>query len=270
MSRPLLTRIEEGYLKLFRIAIIVVLTFVLIAALVVGLRGVAGVLASPKAVAPAQSAPAPEVPVDAFLKELEEASGSEAAAPAAPAEAAPAAPDTRIDDQVSAQIAKLFGYYDGYQRACRIAPEAHVDQRTFEAGFDRRVLRGLFEELGDPYIASQDGFEKALLSHPRVIAICIERQGRAQIFWRSMNWHLTQWRTKLKEGAGFEAQEQERFAAETAAEEARVAAAKAEGKAQLMVAAGLLAAFISLALLLIFARIEANLRGVQVIERSAP
>ena len=267
MSRSLLTRIEEGYLKLFRITIIVVLTLVLLATLAIGIQGAFKLMAKPKEVAPAQPAPAPSVSVEEFLKEFDKQPEAEATAPAAPADAAPAPPDTTLDDKVTAQIARLFGYFDGYQRACRIAPDARVDQRTFAASLNRRVLRELFEELGDPYIQSQDGFEKALLSHPRVIEICIARQGRAQVFLTSMNWHLEQWRAKIKEGEEFAAAELERFEAETAAEAARVEAEKAEGKMQLMVAAGLFAVFISLALLLIFAKIESNLRGVRIIER---
>lgn len=272
MTRPLLTRVEEGYLKLFRIAIIIVLTLVLLATILVGGLGVMQTLSSPKPVEPAKTAPAPAVSVEGFLKDFDKqpAADTEPTAPAAPADAAPAKPDNRLDDKVSAQIAKLYGYFDGYQRACRIAADAHVDQRTFEASFDRRVMRGLFEELGDPYILSQADFERTLLSHPRVIEICIARQGRAQVFWTSMNWHLKQWRAALKEAADFEAAERQRVADETAAEEARVAAAKASGKTLIMAAAGLFGVFISLALLLIFAKIEANLRGVQVVERTPP
>ena len=268
MTRPLLTRIEEGYLKLFRIAILVVLTLVLVATVAIGVQGALKTTARPKAIEPAKTAPAPAVSVEEFLKEFDKQPEAEAEAPAGPADAAPAQPDTTLDDKVSAQIARLYGYFDGYQRACRIADDARVDQRTFEASFNRRVMRGLLEELGDPYFQSQDGFEKALLAHPRVIEICVQRQGRAQVFWNSMNWHLEQWRAKIKEGEEFEAAELERVEAETAAEAERVIAEKAAGKAQLMVAAGLFAVFISLALLLIFAKIESNLRGVRVIERS--
>ena len=267
MSRSLLTRIEEGYLKLFRIAIIIILTLVLLATIALAVDGVRKMTAKPVEIAPAQPAPEPSVSVEEFLKEFDKQPEAEASAPATPADAPPAKPDTSLDDKVSAQIARLFGYFDGYQRACRIAPDARVDQRTFEASFNRRVMRDLFEELGDPYIRSQDGFEKALLAHPRVIQICIERQGRAQVFWNSMNWHLEQWRKSIKEGEEFAAAEIERVEAETAAEAARIEAEKAAGKMQLMVAGGLFAVFISHALLLIFAKIEANLRGVRVIER---
>jgi hypothetical protein len=258
MNRPLLTRIEEGYLKLFRIAILVVLTLVLVATVAIGVQGALKTMAQPKAIEPAKTAPAPAVSVEEFLKEFDKQPEAEAEAPAGPADAAPAQPDTTLDDKVSAQIARLYGYFDGYQRACRIADDARVDQRTFEASFNRRVMRGLLEELGDPYFQSQDGFEKALLAHPRVIEICVQRQGR----------HLEQWRAKIKEGEEFEDAELERVEAETAAEAERVIAEKAAGKAQLMVAAGLFGVFISLALLLIFAKIESNLRGVRVIERS--
>jgi hypothetical protein len=123
---------------------------------------------------------------------------------------AQATPDTALDDKVTAQIRKLYGYFDGYQQACRIPLDAQVDRRTFESSFDRRVMRNLFKELGDPYIESQAGFEKALLSHLRIIEICVEKRGRAQVFWTSMNWHLDQWRAKIKESEDFAVAETER------------------------------------------------------------
>ena len=78
MTRPLLTRIEEGYLKLFRIAIIVVLTLVLVATVAIGVQGALKTMARPKAIEPAKTAPAPSVSVEEFLKEFDkqpEASG---------------------------------------------------------------------------------------------------------------------------------------------------------------------------------------------------
>ena len=265
MSRPLLTRIEEAYLKLFRIALLVILTLVLVATLAMAVQGGLKAMTKPQAIAPAREAPAPAVGVDEFIKEFDKQPMPEAPPPV---DAAPAEPDTALDDKVTAQIRKLYGYFDGYQRACRIPADAQVDQRTFESSFNRRVMRGLFAELGDPYIASQAAFEKALLSHPRIIEICIERQGKAQVFWASMNWHLDQWRLKVEEAEEFTVAEAERVERETAEEAARVAAAKAAGMQQLLIALGMFGAFISLALLLIFAKIESNLRGVHVIERA--
>jgi fructose-1-phosphate kinase PfkB-like protein len=83
-----------------------------------------------------------------------------------------------------------------------------------------------------------------------------------------MNWHLEQWRAKIKESEEFAVAETERVERETIAEAARVAATKAAGIQQLLISLGMFGAFFSLALLLIFAKIESNLRGVQVIERA--
>jgi hypothetical protein len=265
MTRPLLARIEDAYLKLFRIALLVILTLVLVATLAMAVQGAMKATTKPQAIEPAREAPAPAVGIDAFIEEFDKQPMPDAPPPA---DATPARPDTALDDKVTAQIRKLYGYFDGYQRACRIPSEAQVDQRTFESSFNRRVMRELFKELGDPYVESQAAFEKALLSHPRIIAICVEKQGRAQVFWTSMNWHLEQWRLKVKESADFADAEAERVERETVEEATRVAAAKAAGVQQLFIALGLFGAFISLALLLIFAKIESNLRGVQVIERA--
>lgn len=267
MTRPWLTRIEDAYLKIFRIALLVLLTLVLVASLAMAVQGARKAMSKPEAIQPAREAPAPAVGIEAFIEEFDKQPMPDTPPPS-DAGGSPAKPDTALDDKVTAQIRKLYGYFDGYQQACRIPLEAQVDQRTFENSFDRRVMRNLFKELGDPYIESQAAFEKALLSHPRIIEICVERRGRAQVFWTSMNWHLEQWRVKVKESEEFAVAEAERVERETAEEAARVAAAKAAGVQQLLISLGMFGAFISLALLLIFAKIESNLRGVQVIERA--
>ena len=267
MTRSLMTRVEEAYLRLFRIALLVLLTLVLVATVAMAVQGAMNAMTKPKAIQPAREAPAPAVGIEAFIEEFDKEPMRDTPPPT-DAGGARAKPDTTLDDKVTAQIRKLYGYFDGYQQVCRIPLDAQVDQRTFESSFDRRMMRNLFKELGDPYIESQAGFEKALLSHPRIIEICVEKRGRAQVFWTSMNWHLDQWRVKIKESEDFAVAETERVERETIAEAARVAATKAAGIQQLLISLGMFGAFFSLALLLIFAKIESNLRGVQVIERA--
>jgi hypothetical protein len=265
MSDPVLKKIEETYLKIFRIVLLIVLTIILIATMYIAGQGLMKLMESPKPVEPAKTAPPPDVSVEKFLERFDEKPVNDP--PPRQTTSAPQKKDTTLDDKVSAQIRKLWAHYDKYQEACRIDPDVRADRQTFEENLNRQVLRNLLQELGDQYFSSQDMFEKMLLESPRAIQICIEKEGRPGIFFTSLNWHQEQWREQKNAADEFNALEKQRFENETNAEELRVAATKVAGTAQLVLAAQIFAAFMALALLLIFAKIESNLRGVQVIEK---
>lgn len=266
--RPWITRLEEVYLKIFRLALLVVLTVVLLVILVVGIQGGTKLLATPKPVDPPQEAPTPEVRIDDFIREFDEQSNAKSAQgrqnQSAPTSSNAAASERSIADaMIASHIGKLFGYFDEYQKACSVPAREMVDRQTFDRGFPRRTLQNMLRRYGDAFLQSQAEFEQALLSHPRVIQICIQREGRARIFLPSIAWHGKQWAASVKASEQFARAEAERVDEETYAEQMRVAAAKTEGMQKLTVVFGSIIVFVALALLLIVAKIEINLRGIQ-------
>lgn len=266
MSGPVLKQIEETYLKIFRIVLLLVLTIILIATLYIAGQGALQFMESPKPVDPAKTAPPPDISVEKFLDQFDEKPVDKA--PPRTVSQPAQKKDTTLDDKVNAQIARLWVHFDKFQVACRIDLNARADKKIFEDGFNLRGMRNLLERLGDEYFISQDLFQKTLLEHPRAIQLCLDKRGRAGIFFPSLEWHADQWIEQKNSAEEFNASEKKRVENETLAEDLRVAAAKAAGTAQLILAAQIFAAFMALALLLIFAKIESNLRGVQVIEKT--
>ena len=59
MTRSLMTRVEEAYLRLFRIALLVLLTLVLVATVAMAVQGAMNPMTKPNAIQPAREAPAP-------------------------------------------------------------------------------------------------------------------------------------------------------------------------------------------------------------------
>ena len=267
MENNNLNKIEDLYLKIFKIVILVVLSITLVVSVVMVLKGTSEYFASPSAPDPAKSAPVPTVGVDTFIKELDkkDAPPPPEQAPAAPVQEKPPVKDTRLDDMVDKYVLNLWTYLDTYQKACKVPNPP--DKETFLKSFRKDIMKSWFEEYGEDFAKSQDSFEKSLLSNQRVIQICIEKEGKAGIFFRSLDWHRTQWVKQLKEGQIFEQKEAQRVAKFEAQEAMRVAEKKAQAFQSLITAISAFGMFMSLALLLIFSKIETNLRGVKVIEK---
>lgn len=263
MSQNVLDKIEGVYLKIFRILLLVILTIALLTSVVLLLKGTTEMFAKPKEPAAPQAASAPSVSVDAFLKVVDPAK-TEAPA-AAPAEPKPAEPrgDKQLDEMTNSYVAKLFGYLEGYQKACGVADP--VDKATFDRSFPKEVLKHWFRSYGQPFAESQDAFEKALLSHPKIIKLCKDSGGRAQIFFNSLDWHRAAWAEQLEAGRRFEADEARRYEIEKIAAIETAAEKRAQSGSTLTAALSSFGVFISLALLLIFSKIEVNLRGARIV-----
>ncbi len=264
MEKNKLVKIEETYLQIFKIGVIVLLTIALIASIFLVLKGLSEMMASPSKADPEKSASKPSVSIDKFLNEFDPKEK-----PAAPKpverETQPAPKDTSLDDMTDAYLAKLWNYYDGYQKSCQVPVQ--VDKDTFLRTFPRHVIRGWFSYFGKDFAESQDAFEKSLLSNKRVIEICKNKDGKAGTFTRSLDWHRDEWQRQLVEIDRFEQKERNRVAQFEREEKIRVAIKHAQAPATLFSALTAFGVFLSLAMLLIFAKIESNLRGIKVLEK---
>jgi hypothetical protein len=265
MENGTLNKVEDLYLKIFKIVILVVLSITLVVSVVMVLKGTSEYFATPSAADPAKSAPTPSVSVDAFIKELDKKDAPPEKEPTAPVEQKPPVQDTRLDDMVDKYVLNLWTYLDAYQKACKVANPP--EKETFLKNFRKDIMKSWFEEYGENFAKSQDTFEKSLLSNQRIIQICIEKEGKAGIFFRSLDWHKNQWAKQVKEGQLFEQKEAQRVAKFEAQEAMRVAEKKAQAFQSLITAISAFVMFMSLALLLIFSKIETNLRGVKIIEK---
>lgn len=263
MKKSVLNKFEEVYLTIFKVVIIVVLSIALIASGVMLVKGLTEMNAKPGTPSPAKKASRPNVNIDKFLEEFDQ---KEQPAPATPQqERKPEVKDTSLDDMVDEYVTKLWTYFDGYQKLCSVANPVSKDD--FMNSFPKQVMKNLFHTYGKEFADSQDKFEKAVLENKRIIQICVEKQGQAQVFFRSIDWHIREYRKQLEEANKFDEQEIARVENETHNEELKAAAKKAQGTQSLIVSLGAFGVFMALMLLLIFSKIESNLRGVKVIEK---
>ena len=153
---------------------------------------------------------------------------------------------------------------NGYQKQCSL--ENPVSKDEFMNTFPKYIFKNLFNAYGEEFAESQDKFEKAVFSNKRVIQICIDKKGQAQVLAASLAWYEKEYSKQLQEAEIFDQQELARVKSEEEHEYTKVAAKKAEGTQSLMVALGAFGVFMALMLLLIFSKIESNLRGVKIIK----
>jgi hypothetical protein len=85
----------------------------------------------------------------------------------------------------------------------------------------------------------------------------------------SLEFHRSNWDRQIKEARQLQSAEQERISAFIEFEANRVVAAKANAYQLLMAAAIAFGLFMGVALILIFSRLESNLRGVQAVVRGS-
>lgn len=251
-------KIELLYLKIFKIVVLVVLTLALVISLVMAVKGAIDYSATPRTPPPAESAPKPNVNIDDFIKQLEPEKEEPPPATKPKAEEPPRK-NSVLDDMVDNHVLKLWTYFDGYQQSCN-AP-TKVDKETFLNGFPKGIMRGWFQSLGQEFAESQDRFVKSLLGNQKVIQYCREKSGKGQIFFRSLDWHKNQYEKQIRDGKLFERNEAKRIQDFEIAEENRVSAEKEKAIISLITALSAFGIFMCLALLLIFSKIETNLRG---------
>jgi len=265
MEHNKINKFEELYLKIFKVVILVVLTLTLVISVVMLLKGAGEYFATPSSAPAAKTAPPPNVSIDNFINSLDPKKPEEPQQKPVQEEEKPPVKDTRLDDMVEKYVGNIWIYVDAYQKACVVPKEATKEE--FMKGFPKHIMKEWFRIWGENFAQSQDKFEKAVLSNQKVINYCKEKEGKAGILFRSLDWHKDQYAKQVREGEKFEKEEAARVAQFEREENARVAMKKAEAFASLMIALSSFGTFMMLALLLIFSKIESNLRGVKIIEK---
>ena len=184
-----------------------------------------------------------------------------------PAEAAPAKPVSktaaRLDDMKAAyekQLSALWSAVQPYQTACGVSPP--LTQEQFVEGLRQSSLEGTIAARDAAYAADQIEFVKRSLSNGSVITLC--KVGKSGIFFAILEYHRRTWDQLRRESKQAEDAEQRRIEEFRRSEFARVAEEHAGGYRWLTLAGIGFASFMSLALVLIFARIESNLRGLKI------
>jgi hypothetical protein len=265
-----LTKIEETYLKLFKVVLLLILSIALLAAIGLGIKGAVDSMAEPQVVAPPSKAPAPSVNFEEFIKSIEKPD-EPAAVPVPPKE--PQAPRTPqvdpLDKMVNMYIENAAVVYEGFEKNCLIEKPMSRDDFLSWEGL-RIFFRKNFEDFGEPFAQSQDQFIKRIYTDPRVVEICIQKEGKGQLFAGGLEWHLNQWIAVLDAAENFDREARNRVQSERMLAGIEAEATQALGIQMLWAALISFGVFMSLALLLIFSKIETNLREVRSVNANNP
>jgi hypothetical protein len=258
------------FLRIFKVVLLAAMTLSLLAAIVFAAYAGYGFFhaQAPKEPTPAAEPPKQEVDFDKLLKEL-----------------TPPPDDSKQSDRKGAGNEKDGGraagpvalrYLEDATKLFRCASEfaktidAPVEQEE-PMGAQARIerLRAQMEKLavetatrGDRYVADSVRFTCSALANQKLIE-WYKQKKPANVFYGTLSFHLREWDRIQQERADFAAREAARVAKERAEEEARVITERAQAFVSLMIAGIAFAIFMAMALYLIFAKIESNLRDLK-------
>lgn len=253
--------IENLFLKIFKVTVLVLMTLALVAVFV--LAGAAAWEFSKRPVepAPAQKAPEKDITLDELRRELLKQGQPQAQQPAAPA----SAPQVPNKLKYLEEVTRLYRCSIDFARAVG----AEIEEGNSAAEAQRlEDLRQQTEKLadgsplrGEKWVKSAVQFTCAALQDPQIIAMRKEGKVRG-VFFPVLNFHIARWDQIARERQEFEQAEKARVERQKAEEAARIAVARATGLQYLIAAGAAFGVFMALALYLILARIEINLRSI--------
>lgn len=263
MSKDRMKKIEEFYLQIFKFVVLIVLSLALVASGVMAAKGISEFFARPGRPVPARKAPKPSVDTNEFIRSFDvkvkpvdtPVEPAKAAAPNEPAK------DHSLDDMVDSYLGKIWVYADAFQKACSMPIQ--LDEAKFLKALPRNEIKDWFRTSGLEFAESQDKFEKDVLSNDKVIQAGKEQTVMTEMVTRSLWSHRVAWQKSVRDARNFEAEENMRVGAFGAEESARVMIKKLQAAKSLMTALTAFGIFMSLALLLIFTKIETDLKGIK-------
>lgn len=254
--------VEELFLKIFKVTVLLVMGAALLAIVVLVVTAAYQYSQTPKEPAPAQKAPVREIKLDdlkRFLIEKEKKDGSSGDASNQQPAGRPISLQYQEDATALFRCASEFGKQVGVEFQ---DPNDAVNAQRLQQ------IRGYVETSangsnlrGEPWVKAMVAFTCMALADSSVIALKKEAKVKS-IFFPVMTFHLETWDFVQGEKVKFDRGEENRVASERSAEALRVAAAKAIAVMCLIAAASAFALFMMLALYLLAAKIENDLREI--------
>ena len=276
----MIKKMEEFFLKIAKVAILFAMTLGLLGALGLAIAAFFQYSKTPVEPLPARKAPEKEISIekelsmDELLKSLEPKKDEE--------KPRVSKPDEKVSKEVPTllymeEITKLYRCTVGFAKAVKAELEdSSGDSSKIE------TLRARMEQVanqadrGQPYVTSAVTFACAALVHPEVIKM--RTDGRVtSVVYPTLTFHLVKWdaiQTKIRELKAekqeFENNEIRRIASERSAEQARIVEAKAVSLTYISAAGAAFIAFMLLALYLLGAKIESDLRDLNASIQANP
>lgn len=259
-NQTLTERTEELFLKIFKVVILVVMGLSLILAVGLSIYSASLYFQTPKKPEPEKAAPAEEVNIDKLLKQLQqEEAPKKEEAPKQEEKQAPQAlkylEDVTAIYRCTIEFAKAVGAQVDETDAIAASRTTEEYRSQIEKLADSNDLRG------PAYIKDVVKFTCATLKNKEVIALRKENKVSG-VFLKILNFHFREWDRIQQDEVKFERKEAIRIAKEEAKENERVSGAKIQAVLMITAAGIAFSVFMAIALYLIFAKIETNLRRI--------
>ena len=266
--------VEELFLNIFKYTVLVFMTFALLGILILIPLAAVNYFQSPAPAKPAQPAPARSINPEDFKKFLIDAEKQrleqEKRGDKTPQEftiPASQAPEVIV---YAAEAIKLYKCQDTFSRALKDGVPPTTNAQNDELlGLKRREIQATAGKpfLGDKWVEAFIPFACGLFNDPALVKLKDENL-IGSVNKLLIPFHSSAFGQIQREIQRFNNNERARVLAEEAAEAARVSAAKSSSLLFLSIAAGLFGAFMLLALYLLIAKAENNLREIS--ERIGP
>lgn len=263
--KPPIRNVEELFLKISKITVLLVMGLALVAALIFVMTAIYQYAQSPKEPAPAKMAPAKEVDFDELKQWLIEQGRRDNEPPKQqPVERKteqpieqPRSAQFQEDAEALYRCTEIFGKKLGMEiaEAADAAESIRVLRLKIEGDANASDLRG------EAWVKDAVTFACKVLKDDSIVAL--KKAGKINaVVMPVLKFHLIAWDKIQADKSQFEQAEERRVAMERAEEAARITQAKAAAIPRLINAAGAFGLFMVLALLLLCAKIENNLRDI--------
>lgn len=255
-------KVEELFLKIFKVVILLVMGIGLIASISFAIYSGTQYSQKPIEPKPAKTPPQKDVSLDDLIRELtpKEPKKQEEKSEKNETISTPTPSLNYLED-----VTALYRCSIEFAKATGVAVE-EADGLSASAEIER--YRGQIENIakarpsrGESYVKDAVKFTCGALKNGTIISLRKEEK-ISSVFVGTLNFHLKEWDRIQQEKREFEEAEQERIESEKTVERNRVAEARENALLALYAAGVAFAVFMAIALYLIFAKIENNLRKI--------
>ena len=254
--------IEELFLKIFKVTVLLIMAMTLFAIVVLVATAAYQSSKSPKEPAPAQTAPVREIGLDDLKKFLIEKARRDSNKGEATKQQPTGRPTTlRFQEEATALYRCLGEFGKIVEPEVVDVNDAVNAQRLQELRWNIERWADGSSLRGEPWVKSMAAFTCMALANNGIIELKKEQKVKS-VFYPVIEFHIGAWDAIQSEKVAFDQREENRVTSERSAEALRVAEAKALVITCSIAAAGTFALFMVLALYLLAAKIENDLREI--------
>jgi hypothetical protein len=257
--------LEEALLKLFRVAMLTFMILALVVVVVAASVGVHQLTQTAKAADPIKAAPQRQLTVEDLKAALRDQIKADEEEQRQKKKGETSSTSTGSVPPSLRYLEDTTTLYRCSQEFARKVGAEIEDEGNSAANQRLESLRARIEELaanstrGDAWVKSAIGFTCQILSDAEIIGWVKDQKLKGVVF-TTLNLHIRLWDKLVNDRTEYEAAEKRRYEAEEAAEQARVAVARALGVSLLTASGIAFGVFMILAFYLLFSKIERNLR----------